>query len=110
MGKPGNGKEVRYHRVDLMSKTGAAKNGPKHFSIADDDDDSDSELDPLQYLPLDDGGGLVQSLIRTLLPPAQTAVQLVQVVHEDHFPSARNQNKHDMIILKNISQSIFTHF
>ena len=51
MGKAGNGKEVRYHRVDLMSKTGAAKNGPKHFSIADDDDDSDSELVKIDALP-----------------------------------------------------------
>ncbi len=44
MGKSGNGKDVRYHRVDLMSKKAAANNGAKHFSIADDDDDSDSEL------------------------------------------------------------------
>ena len=50
MGKSSNGKDVRYHRVDLMSKTGAAKNGAKHFSIADDDDDSDSELVKLNVL------------------------------------------------------------
>jgi hypothetical protein len=30
---------------------------------------------------------LVQSLILLLLPPPQTSLQLVQVVHPDHLPS-----------------------
>jgi len=51
MGKSGNGKDVRYHRVDLMSKSVAAKTGAKHFSIGDDDDDSDSELVKIDRLP-----------------------------------------------------------
>ncbi len=51
---------------------------------------SASKLDPEQYLPPNDGGGLLHLLIRLWVPPPQRALQLVQVVQEDHLPSAKN--------------------
>jgi hypothetical protein len=41
MSKSGKGQDIRYHRVDAV-KRGASANANFHFSIAEDD--SDSEL------------------------------------------------------------------